>query len=93
VSIFPLHVPMQPRSLHVFHDHQDLIPDAKSRSERGDTWMLQGGDDFDFAQKALNQIPTRIDVRQQDLQASVRSERRLRTLKTFPIPPRPKMIW
>src|ERR1700751_1383134 len=57
---------MQGSSFHVLHDHEDLIVSAKGSSQGSDPGMLESRDNFDFPQKTLDQIGTRVSTREQN---------------------------
>jgi hypothetical protein len=60
------HAGMEGHSLNVLHNHENLIVGAKGGSQGSDAGMLKSGDDFDFAQKALDQIGTRVRTWEQN---------------------------
>jgi hypothetical protein len=60
------HAGVEGHSLNVLHNHENLIVGAKGGSQGSDAGMLKSGDDFDFAQKSLNQIGTRVRTWEQN---------------------------
>jgi hypothetical protein len=80
------HAGVEGRSLNVFHDHQNLIVGAKGGSEGGDTGMFKSGDDFDFAQKAFNQIGAGIRARKQNFHGLNAIRKKVTNLENLPHP-------
>ena len=73
-------------SLHILHNHQDLIVDAKRRSQRSDSGMLQARNHPDFSKKPLHQFRARIYTRQQNFHRLDAVGELVADLENFPHP-------
>ncbi len=38
------------------HNHDELIVERESGAQRGDVWMMEAGEDFDFAEESIGEI-------------------------------------